>query len=93
MKLLICINCQDVFSLNHKEKSCSCGGASGKYVNDIYAVYSGAFATPLGFANNSFISAVHNQPKEGNGEQFIAFVIPKECNTFEKIEHPHLLNP
>jgi hypothetical protein len=38
---------------------------------------------PLGFANGSLVKALHNQPKEGWGENFSAFVIPEICDTFK----------
>lgn len=41
---------------------------------------------PLGIANSSFIDALKNQPEEGMGKRFEAFVIPKQCPTLRKIE-------
>jgi len=34
-------------------------------------------AVPIGFANSTLVKAVHNQPKDGMGENFTSFVIPK----------------
>lgn len=84
MKLLMCTNCMDVFNLKMEEKKCSCGKTRGKYLDEIQAVFSGP-AIPMGFTNSSLIKAVNNQPLEGQGELFTAFVIPKSCNTFVKI--------
>lgn len=84
MKLLKCNKCYHVFSLTYDERTCDCGETSGKYYEDgLHAKYSGD-ATPLGFANNSFRAAIQNQPEDGWGETFEAFVIPKECNTFKQ---------
>lgn len=87
MKLLHCGNCLDVFNLTYETKSCRCGETKGRYLPDgINAIYSGEDATPLGFANFSFSMALIRQPEEGWGERFEAFVIPKICPTFVKVE-------
>ena len=86
MKLLMCRSCGDVFSLDYKEKWCKCKGISGKYLDDLNAEYHGEDAIPLGFANNSIREAIRKQPKNGMGYNFNAFVIPKECNTFVKVD-------
>lgn len=86
MKLLVCKECSDVFSLRlDKERTCECGKTKGKYTDNINAVYSGP-CYPLGFANSSFIDAIWNQPESGMGKDFTAFVIPKECTTMKKID-------
>lgn len=82
MKLLLCEECSDIFNLALEEKSCSCGKAKGRYVDELNAVYSGGI--PIGFANSTFIRAVVNQPKSGMGKEFVAFVIPADCPTFKK---------
>jgi len=87
MKLLLCKNCQDVIRLVQEEvRTCRCGKVSGKYINDLDAIYSGDDAIPLGFANSTLVEAIVNQP-EGNGlgKVFTAFVIPKNCPSFVKI--------
>lgn len=85
MKLLYCKSCGDIFSLGYREKSCSCGNTKGKYFEDgLHAVYSGDQSIPLGISNPSFHDALHNQPEEGMGKNFEAFIIPKECKTFVK---------
>lgn len=60
MKLLCCLDCADIFSLSSKEKSCGCGKTSGKYIDDLNAVYSGN-AQPIGFSNKSFRLALQLQ--------------------------------
>jgi len=82
MKLIICKKCTDVVRLKpHKVKYCDCGESSGKYINDTEAWYEGN-CIPLGFANSSLAHALKNQPEEGPGNIFIAFVIEKDCKTF-----------
>jgi len=42
-------------------------------------------AITIGFANSSLIKAINNQPLNGMGENFTAFVIPKICPTFKQV--------
>jgi hypothetical protein len=84
MKLLLCSECNDIFNLTLQEKSCSCGKTKGKYLPDmLHAIYQGS-GIPIGFNNKSFILAMTFQPEQGMGEEFSAFVIPKNCETFKK---------
>lgn len=86
MKLILCKNCEDIVRLRKEERFCKCGKCSGKYTDNLNAWYKGGDdVIPLGFANSSFISALRNQPKEGWGKNFTAFVIPENCDTFKKI--------
>lgn len=83
MKLLFCSDCHDVFSLRvNIEKTCHCGKVKGMYLDDLNAVHTGG--VPLGFANSSLVEALKNQPEKGDGARFTAFVIPKECETFNE---------
>lgn len=84
MKLLMCKHCGDVFSLDYEEKCCKCKSVKGKYLDNLNAEYSGDNAIPLGFANGSISEAIKNQPLNGMGYNFNAFVIPKDCDTFVK---------
>jgi hypothetical protein len=84
MKLLFCKQCFDVFRLTHVERKCECGSTKGRYDDDVDAVYSGEYAVPLGFINSSFRTAILNQPNDGKGSEFTAFVIPKICPTMVK---------
>ena len=88
MKLILCKNCQDVVRLmQDDERFCKCGKCSGKYTDDLNAWYKGGeFVVPLGFANSSLVRSIHNQPKEGWGEKFTAFVIPESCDTFKQCD-------
>jgi hypothetical protein len=86
MKLIYCPHCHDVRKLARLLTTCQCGRSWGQYLeDDLHAVYGGV-AVPLGFTNPSFVDALKNQPEEGLGERFEAFVIPKKCPTLRKIE-------
>lgn len=85
MKLLYCNACGDLVVLNHRPRSCRCGHTSGRYLDDLNAVYTGD-AVPIGFANPSFLQALKSQPEMGWGLVFEAFVIPRVCPTFVRVE-------
>jgi len=85
MKLLKCNKCGDIFNIKLNVKSCSCGESSGCYDDNLNAHYSGD-CLPLGITNNSFKIAEVLQPDDGDGKEFTAFVIPKNCETFKKIK-------
>lgn len=83
MKLIYCKKCHDVRRLSTEyQTTCECGNSWGYYTDDINAKIGGD-ALPLGFGNRSFAHAIKNQPNEGIGIQFTAFVIPKQCPTIE----------
>ena len=86
MKLILCKNCSDVFKLSQMMRSCKCGMSQGRYLNDLDAEYSGSSAVPLGFANSTLVEAIHKQPEDGMGTEFVAFVIPKECPTMKLVK-------
>lgn len=83
--MLLCVECDSIFSLGYKLKVCTCGKVSGKYVDEVNAIYSGDSAYPIAFANSSFRDALRNQPKSGAGKRFDAFVVAKDCGTYIKI--------
>jgi hypothetical protein len=87
MKLIYCPLCDDVVKLDFRFRMCKCQQSGGQYHEDgIHADYCGE-AVPIGFANSSFMAAVHDQPDRGpKGKEFVAFVIPKECDTMTRIE-------
>lgn len=80
MKLILCPKCHDVFKLDYQLRQCKCGQSYGQYGTDgLHASYHGGI--PIGFNNRSLVVAMFNQPQEGMGERFEAFVIPKDCPT------------
>jgi len=50
--------------------------------DDISIIYKGP-CIPIGFSKISFVKAVYNRPKDGDGYVFTAFVIPETCRTIE----------
>ncbi|MDW2879553.1 MULTISPECIES: hypothetical protein [Bacillaceae] len=84
MKLLLCLECNDIFSLNLKMKKCSCGKTKGQYIDHLNAIYEGDSAMPIGISNPSLKVAVLKQPEMGMGKEFTAFTIPRNCPTFIK---------
>ena len=84
MKLIFCTNCYDVFNLRYEMKTCSCKKSAGRYRSELDAEIEGEHALPLGFENKSFMVAIKNQPSEGMGKRFEAFVIPKKVLTIKR---------
>lgn len=81
MKLLYCKLCHDIILLRKAKRMCCCRKSAGYYQPDgLHAVIIGP-CIPLGIANESLAEALRNQPTEGEGRRFEAFVIPKECKT------------
>ena len=92
MKLLYCRKCGDMFNLSLSRKSCSCGEVSGKYTDDVNAVYKGD-AIPFCFGNYSFAYACDKQeekdvvePNEFYGQRFEAWICPANSKSFTKEE-------
>lgn len=95
MKLLMCLDCGDIFNLTKQEKKCGCGKTSGRYTDELNAEYEGN-AQPIGFANGSFIEAIkvqriENKKKKGKDEcckgvQFTAFFIPDAATSICKLD-------
>ena len=86
MKLILCEHCKDVVALRLENRKCFCGRCGGAYLKDGLNALIWGDCIPLGFENISFISALKNQPDNGMGRRFEAFVIPKECNTISRAE-------
>lgn len=87
MKLIRCRKCKDIVTLRHFPRQCFCGQSYGYYYadSDSLAVYGGE-AIPIGILNTTLHEAVECQPEKGLGKEFTAFVIPKHCPTFERVE-------
>lgn len=83
MKLIFCPECCDVRGLRKalERVTCHCGKSSGIVAADHLTATLSGLAIPMGFANNSFIKALHTRPSSGMGSNFTAFVIPSECDT------------
>lgn len=85
MKILYCMNCRDIIKLRQKQKECECGHSGGIYTDNMNIKYWGQ-AIVIGFDNRSFYNALANQPQEGLGESFSAFVMPKKFDHAHKIK-------
>jgi len=84
MKLLLCPKCGDVIVLKLELRSCHCGSCSGKYVDDLNAVYNDGI--PMGIDNNSIVFAIRNYKIIGHGFSMNAFAIDPDCKTYKKEE-------
>jgi hypothetical protein len=85
MKLIRCKSCNDIIALHKYRRLCACGKSFGYYIDSTNAVYGGD-AVPLGILNSTLHEAIACQPEGGRGKTFVAFVIPKQCDTFERID-------
>lgn len=96
MKLLFCLNCQDIFSLSKQTKTCSCGESRGRYIDDLNAEIKGN-CEPIEFSNKSFSEALKiqrllnkRQEKKDDvcckGVEFTAFIIPDWAKSIKIIK-------
>lgn len=81
MKLILCKECSDVFKLDAQPRTCKCGRSRGRYVDDLYAVYTGKSAIPLGILNGSLVRSVRSASHEFKG-----FVFSPDAPTFERVK-------
>lgn len=85
MKLFFCPNCNDVVNIIPNEyRYCLCKQNYGIFVDNRNALLSGN-AIPIGIDNRSFLKAIENQPRFSFGDEFKAFVIPKQSKTVTRI--------
>ena len=90
MKLVLCTQCGDIFSLHVNTRSCACGSSRGKYTDsDMWtAEVSGRDAIPIGFGNESFGNAVKARPYMLNDAlMFDAFLIKADSPTVRMVKH------
>jgi len=87
MKLILCLKCHDVIKGDYETRTCKCGLSGIKYSDDGYNANYWGPAIPLGFNNFSLRKAISKQPAKGMGECFDAFVIPKSCPTYIKLDN------
>lgn len=86
MKLILCVDCSDIFKLDIIPRKCKCGKCGGQYLDHVNATYYGDSAIPIGLDNYSLVAALKAQPEKGLGREFNAFVIPKICKSMKKEE-------
>lgn len=92
MKLLLCTDCQSIFSLTqHHIRSCECGNVKGLYVDELNARFRSINNNyfMMGFANYTVQKAISEYCRfgspDGMGLNFTAFVIPEPCSTFVRM--------
>lgn len=101
MKLLTCAKCNQVFNLGFEYQECRGGHGGGQYTDRLNAKVWGDPANifVLGFANSSFVNALHDQVHYGDqlaeylpgygvvpkGREFTAFVIPNAALTVTRV--------
>lgn len=95
MKLLICLECSDIFNLTMREKHCICKKSSGKYIDNLNTEIKGNCKC-IGFSNESFKKAymmqkIEDKAQEGKpscckGTEFTAFFIPDNATSVKRIE-------
>ena len=58
MKLIFCPACDDAFKLSRTLKSCKCGKAKGRYLEDGIHAEINQYAIPIGMANSTVVKGV-----------------------------------
>lgn len=98
MKLILCLDCHDVYKLDSRAKrSCRCGLTWGYYLPDgLLAEVSDTPETQvLGFANPTLAGAIRSQREHGDrgdgmGREFTAFLMPDDAPNVRKVRVPNL---
>ena len=89
MKLLFCLDCEDVKKLDTDWVFCNCGKTAARYLEDkLHSEYRGATAIPVGFDNYSFAQAVRQRRDHGSNWRFEAFTIPADADTVKTRKGP-----
>jgi hypothetical protein len=89
MKLILCLECQDVRKLLSADMvTCQCGQSGGRYMADGVNAEVWGPCVPLGFNSTELSKAVRNRPLSGMGHSFGAFVIPRRCATVRTTGRP-----
>jgi hypothetical protein len=96
MKLLMCMECTDIFNLTLTLKTCRCKESSGKYIDNANVEVKGNCKL-ISFGNESFrlaykmqemddeAQAKANKPCDCEGARFTAFFIPETAKTVKRI--------
>lgn len=85
MKLLYCLDCNDIVRLVKHRRACECGETQGVYEDDRNAIWTGP-AIPMGIHNRDFVRAAQDRPQYGPGKEFRAWVMPLEVESFTEVE-------
>ncbi len=88
MKLILCLDCQDIVPLNHQYVvECDCRLSGGRYIVDEYAEYWGNKVIPLGISNPSLADAITKNSDTGESICFDAFVMSEDDHMI-RVEPP-----
>ena len=67
MKLLLCLNCMDVFKLDYKSRACKCGMVKGGYYDDGHTSWTNGKGVSIGLAlpdiTSSYVRLVNDTKK------------------------------
>lgn len=98
MKMVMCLDCNDVFNIIHQERKCFCGKTSGKYIDNLNIEIKGN-CVPIGIHNTKLFQAIAMQKIEDKyqtqannaaccpeGVNISAWIIPK-CAKSVKISN------
>jgi len=90
MKLVMCLECEDVVRLfPETPRWCQCKAVGGVYVDGVNAKVWGERAYVIGFLNSSLARAIKHRPDRADqGERFEAFVIPRESESIQMVPVP-----
>ncbi len=82
MKYIFCKNCKDLIALTSGTKYCNCKQTSGRYTDEVNAVYSSE-AVPIGVTSNEISKLFSNEVTSFN-----MFKVPYNSNTFRRADEP-----
>lgn len=75
-----------MLAMRDSARHCACGKASGRYLDERRAQYSGT-AVPIGIDNRTLLSALsHRHLESARGYRFEAFVIPPNSFTTKRVQ-------
>lgn len=90
MKLVLCIQCGDIFSLRINTRGCACGSSRGRYVdsNMVTAEISGSNSVVISFNDLDLRCAIDNQVTRGRAaNEFAAYIAPKDIKTVKMVKY------
>lgn len=92
MKLLLCIECQDIIKLQLSDRTCKCERSGGRYLEDeLHAEYHGP-AVPIGLSNADLVNAIVEYTESQGSHRFSAFTIPDSAPTMARTDDTVLPN-
>ena len=73
MKLLNCLDCNDIFALNQKKRYCACRNSFGYYLDDRKTINISGNARVLGILNAEYVKSIYNGPDSGGMLSLLSF--------------------